>query len=196
MRFLKDRDFFATVSFRCCNSVAMDPPGIHAEFSRRIYSQSFVVPVDSACSERCDDRSTRPQYLPCAPGLPLAILTACLIFPIPSSLLRQLLVSVWDRDTSVDVLGHWLSMMHVHDTAAGGAAGTGCSGGWLPREQILGEGARRRVPAAFMAQVSLEAGAQRQRALLPLTFLLCLSPDTTGRPSPSFVFFPAASNLL
>eukprot|EP00903_Cladosiphon_okamuranus_P008249 g7940.t1 len=65
---------------------------------------------------------------------------------------HQLLVSVWDRDTSVDVLGHWLSMMHMHDTAAGGAAGTGCSGGWLPREQILGEEARRRVPAAFMAQ--------------------------------------------
>ena len=72
----------------------------------------------------------------------------------------QLLVSAWDRPTSVDVLGHWLSMMHVHDTAAGGAAGTGCSGGWLPREQILGEEARRRVPAAFMAQVSLDALAR------------------------------------
>lgn len=54
----------------------------------------------------------------------------------------------------MDVLGHWLSVMHVHDTA-GEVAGMGCSGGWLPREQILGEEARRRVPEAFMAQVSV-----------------------------------------
>ncbi|CAM9340838.1 unnamed protein product, partial [Hapterophycus canaliculatus] len=64
---------------------------------------------------------------------------------------HQLLVSAWDKSTSVDVLGHWLSVMHVHDTA-GEVAGVGCSGGWLPREQILGEEARRRVPAPFMAQ--------------------------------------------
>ncbi|CAM9649573.1 unnamed protein product [Ectocarpus sp. 13 AM-2016] len=64
---------------------------------------------------------------------------------------HQLLVSAWDRTTSVDVLGHWLSVMHVHDTA-GEVAGVGCSGGWLPREQILGEEARRRVPEAFVAQ--------------------------------------------
>lgn len=70
------------------------------------------------------------------------------------SVSRQLLVSAWDRSTSVDVLGHWLSVMHVHDTA-GEAAGMGCSGGWLPREQILGEEARRRVPEAFMAQVRM-----------------------------------------
>ncbi|CAN0531665.1 unnamed protein product, partial [Ectocarpus sp. 8 AP-2014] len=69
---------------------------------------------------------------------------------------HQLLVSAWDRTTSVDVLGHWLSVMHVHDTA-GEVAGMGCSGGWLPREQILGEEARRRVPEAFMAQVSVGA---------------------------------------
>lgn len=61
----------------------------------------------------------------------------------------------------MDVLGHWLSVMHVHDTAAG-VAGTGCSGGWLPREQILGEEARRRVPAAFMAQVSLDVVSMQQ----------------------------------
>lgn len=70
-----------------------------------------------------------------------------------SIFLRQLLISAWDKSTSVDVLGHWLSVMHVHDTA-GEVGGVGCSGGWLPREQILGEEARRRVPAPFMAQVS------------------------------------------
>lgn len=63
----------------------------------------------------------------------------------------QLLVSAWDRSTSVDVLGHWLSVLHVHDEGRG--EGTGCVGGWLPREQILGEEARKRVPAEFMAQV-------------------------------------------
>lgn len=63
----------------------------------------------------------------------------------------QLLVSAWDRSTSVDVLGHWLSVLHVHNE--GGGRGTGCEGGWLPREQILGEEARKRVPAEFMAQV-------------------------------------------
>eukprot|EP00904_Undaria_pinnatifida_P001887 jgi/Undpi1/1169/HiC_scaffold_10.g04631.m1 len=67
---------------------------------------------------------------------------------------HQLLVNAWDRSTSVDVLGHWLSLLHVHDGGAGEGAGeeTGCVGGWLPREQILGEEARKRVPAEFMAQ--------------------------------------------
>lgn len=61
----------------------------------------------------------------------------------------QLLVSSWDSSTAIDVLGHWLSVIHVHDSGD-----MGCSGGWLPREQILGEEARRRVPAEFVAQVS------------------------------------------
>eukprot|EP00752_Nemacystus_decipiens_P007415 g6630.t3 len=88
---------------------------------------------------------------------------------------HQLLVSAWDRSTSVDVLGHWLSMMHVHDTEAGGAAGAGCSGGWLPREQILGEEARRRVPAAFMAQdISV---ANPPTLLLLVDSLLLSLPD-------------------
>lgn len=64
----------------------------------------------------------------------------------------QLLVSAWDRSTAIDVLGHWLSVMHVHDE--GGGADSGCCGGWLPREQILGEEAKRRVPAEYISQVS------------------------------------------
>ena len=57
------------------------------------------------------------------------------------------MISAWDVPTSIDVLGHWLSVMHVHSSE-------GVEGGWLPREQILGEEARRRVPREFMAQVS------------------------------------------
>lgn len=67
---------------------------------------------------------------------------------------HQLLVNAWHRPTSIDVLGHWLSVLHVHDQAEDvGDDGRGVSGGWLPREQILGEEARRRVPSEFIAQV-------------------------------------------
>ncbi|CAM9798353.1 unnamed protein product, partial [Phaeothamnion confervicola] len=66
---------------------------------------------------------------------------------------HQLLVSAWDPAISVDVLGHWLGLLHVHGSnGSAGAAGVTCPGGWIPREQILGEVARRRVPVEFMAQ--------------------------------------------
>ncbi|CAM9169154.1 unnamed protein product [Discosporangium mesarthrocarpum] len=73
---------------------------------------------------------------------------------------HQLLVSTWDRSISVDVLGHWLGLMHVHgsrdagegESSQGGKWGGKCPGGWIPREQILGEEARRRVPEEFVAQ--------------------------------------------
>eukprot|EP01050_Picozoa_sp_SAG11_P021541 SAG11_NODE_3856_length_2189_cov_5.252632_1_plen_84_part_10 len=54
----------------------------------------------------------------------------------------------WDETISADALAHWLGTLHVN---VGGPAG--CGGlGWLPREQTLGEEARRRVPAEFRAQ--------------------------------------------
>lgn len=63
-------------------------------------------------------------------------------------------MSKWDKLTSLDVLGHWLSLMHVHNGRAQGDAPS-CAGGWLPREQILGEEARRKVPSEFIAQVGV-----------------------------------------
>ncbi|KAK9836881.1 hypothetical protein WJX74_010329 [Apatococcus lobatus] len=50
---------------------------------------------------------------------------------------HQLLVRKWDPAISRDVLAHWLDLVN--------------SQGWIAREQILGEEARARVPAEFMA---------------------------------------------
>eukprot|EP00611_Tribonema_gayanum_P024021 TRINITY_DN5191_c0_g1_i3.p1 TRINITY_DN5191_c0_g1~~TRINITY_DN5191_c0_g1_i3.p1 ORF type:complete len:500 (-),score=82.65 TRINITY_DN5191_c0_g1_i3:425-1924(-) len=52
-----------------------------------------------------------------------------------------------------DVLSHWLGLMHAHsDKDASTSSNQGVSGGWMPREQILGEAARRRVPQVFIPQ--------------------------------------------
>eukprot|EP01025_Chloroclados_australasicus_P010178 TRINITY_DN14015_c0_g1_i2.p1 TRINITY_DN14015_c0_g1~~TRINITY_DN14015_c0_g1_i2.p1 ORF type:complete len:873 (+),score=84.18 TRINITY_DN14015_c0_g1_i2:337-2619(+) len=51
---------------------------------------------------------------------------------------HQLLVQQWDPMLSMDAIAHWLDIMS--------------STGWIPREQILGQEARRRVPAEFVVQ--------------------------------------------
>ncbi|XP_025902952.1 mannosyl-oligosaccharide glucosidase [Nothoprocta perdicaria] len=53
---------------------------------------------------------------------------------------HQLLVARWDAALSRDVLAHWLDLMTAE--------------GWIPREQILGEEARARVPPEFVVQRS------------------------------------------
>ena len=61
---------------------------------------------------------------------------------------HQLLIRRWDADIAADSLAHWMGTLHtsVSDDEA-------CSGlGWLPREQTLGEEARRRVPEQFRKQ--------------------------------------------
>lgn len=53
---------------------------------------------------------------------------------------HQLLMSKWDAEISKDVIAHWL--LHAKVAATG----------WIPREQILGEEARERVPREFVPQ--------------------------------------------
>ncbi|GBG60662.1 hypothetical protein CBR_g11887 [Chara braunii] len=51
---------------------------------------------------------------------------------------HQLLIGKWDRNISMDAMASWLDLMNVD--------------GWIPREQILGEEARMKVPAEFVLQ--------------------------------------------
>ncbi|GIL64528.1 hypothetical protein Vafri_18422 [Volvox africanus] len=51
---------------------------------------------------------------------------------------HQLLVQIWDPQLSRDIIAHWLDLMNTK--------------GWIPREQILGEEARTRVPDEFVVQ--------------------------------------------
>lgn len=51
---------------------------------------------------------------------------------------HQLLIGEWDTKLSMDIIGHWLNLL--------------TSDGWLPREQILGDEARSRVPQQFIPQ--------------------------------------------
>ncbi|XP_039607741.1 mannosyl-oligosaccharide glucosidase [Polypterus senegalus] len=51
---------------------------------------------------------------------------------------HQLLVNKWDPDITKESIGHWLDLMNVE--------------GWIPREQILDDEARSKVPAEFIIQ--------------------------------------------
>ena len=51
---------------------------------------------------------------------------------------HQLLISQWDRSISMDAISHWLDLMNAD--------------GWIPREQILGAEARKKVPDEFVVQ--------------------------------------------
>ncbi|XP_024535407.1 alpha-glucosidase 2 isoform X1 [Selaginella moellendorffii] len=51
---------------------------------------------------------------------------------------HQIIISRWDRNLTYDIVGHWLDLLNVD--------------GWIPREQILGEEARVRVPDEYILQ--------------------------------------------
>ncbi|MEQ2205618.1 hypothetical protein XENOCAPTIV_005897, partial [Xenoophorus captivus] len=51
---------------------------------------------------------------------------------------HQLLLSKWDPQLTREAIGHWFDLMNIE--------------GWIPREQILGDEARSKVPAEFIVQ--------------------------------------------
>ncbi|XP_050312550.1 mannosyl-oligosaccharide glucosidase [Anthonomus grandis grandis] len=63
-----------------------------------------------------------------------------------------LLISQWDLDIELDIMGHWFDLMNAE--------------GWIPREQILGVEARAKVPKEFVVQWNTNAN--------PPTFFLTL----------------------
>lgn len=51
---------------------------------------------------------------------------------------HQLLLSKWDPQVTREAIAHWIDLMNIE--------------GWIPREQILGDEARSKVPAEFVVQ--------------------------------------------
>ncbi|NWY61035.1 MOGS glucosidase, partial [Chionis minor] len=75
---------------------------------------------------------------------------------------HQLLLARWDPALSREVIAHWLDLMNTE--------------GWIPREQILGEEARAKVPPEFLLQHSEMAN--------PPTLLLALQRLLPDAPLP------------
>ncbi|XP_010725750.1 mannosyl-oligosaccharide glucosidase, partial [Meleagris gallopavo] len=75
---------------------------------------------------------------------------------------HQLLLARWDPELSREVLAHWLDLMNAE--------------GWIPREQILGDEARAKVPPEFVVQHSEAAN--------PPTLFLALRPLLGSAPLP------------
>ncbi|XP_067934654.1 mannosyl-oligosaccharide glucosidase-like [Watersipora subatra] len=51
---------------------------------------------------------------------------------------HNLLIKEWDQELSMEIIGHWMDLINTE--------------GWIPREQILGEEARAKVPEQFVVQ--------------------------------------------
>lgn len=83
---------------------------------------------------------------------------------------HHLLIRRWDPATSRRILAHWLDLM----TASG----------WIPREQILGQEARSRVPEEFIAQYPSAAN--------PPTLFLVLSDMAAEGSDEDIEFLKAA----
>ncbi|NXW86913.1 MOGS glucosidase, partial [Alopecoenas beccarii] len=75
---------------------------------------------------------------------------------------HQLLLGRWAPALSRDIIAHWLDLMNAE--------------GWIPREQILGEEARAKVPPEFVLQHSETAN--------PPTLLLALERLLPDAPQP------------
>ncbi|RMC14593.1 hypothetical protein DUI87_09691 [Hirundo rustica rustica] len=81
---------------------------------------------------------------------------------LPRPGFHLLLLGRWDPALARDILAHWLDLLNAD--------------GWIPREQILGEEARARVPAEFVLQHSETAN--------PPTLLLALERLLPDAPLP------------
>lgn len=69
---------------------------------------------------------------------------------------HQLLISQWDAKISKDIIGHWLDLINIE--------------GWIPREQILGDEARTKVPSDFVVQHN--ENANPPTLILPIKWML------------------------
>jgi mannosyl-oligosaccharide glucosidase len=65
---------------------------------------------------------------------------------------HNLLIARWNKNITIDILSHWLDMLNDN--------------GWIPRELILGNEARARVPSEFIVQYTNNAN--------PPTFFLTI----------------------
>ena len=66
---------------------------------------------------------------------------------------HQLLIGKWDVQISNDVIAHWIiGAKRSEQEGVGNSTKEGSVEGWIPREQILGDEARSRVPSEFVAQ--------------------------------------------
>ncbi|KAG7458588.1 hypothetical protein MATL_G00222070 [Megalops atlanticus] len=81
---------------------------------------------------------------------------------------HQLLLARWDPQVTREATAHWLDLMNTE--------------GWIPREQILGDEARSKVPAEFVVQRN--ENANPPTLFLALQELLEQLPDGGGSGDP------------
>ncbi|XP_026216230.1 mannosyl-oligosaccharide glucosidase [Anabas testudineus] len=80
---------------------------------------------------------------------------------------HQLLLSKWDPQVTREAIAHWIDLMNME--------------GWIPREQILGDEARSKVPAEFVVQRNENANPPTLfLALQELIDHLSSNPDTAA----------------
>ncbi|XP_077575739.1 mannosyl-oligosaccharide glucosidase [Stigmatopora nigra] len=79
---------------------------------------------------------------------------------------HQLLLSKWDPQVTREAVSHWVDLMNIE--------------GWIPREQILGDEARSKVPSEFVIQRNENANPPTLfLALQELIEQFSLNPDST-----------------
>ncbi|CAF3930979.1 unnamed protein product [Adineta steineri] len=75
---------------------------------------------------------------------------------------HNLLIARWNKNITIDILSHWFDMLNDN--------------GWIPREVILGNEARARVPAEFIVQRT--SNANPPTFFLTIDYLLKTIPNS------------------